>query len=110
MASGPVRVPDLETTCAWLRALAAANGWLKNLADMIDSGSIQDPAGVAKWLRALAVSNAWCATLADLMEQESTIAQEIIDAARAALESIPPGPIRERLAAGLTLLDSTIGD
>jgi hypothetical protein len=110
MASVLVRVPDLETTCAWLRALAAANGWLKNLADMIESESIQDPAGIAQWLRSLAVSNAWCATLADITEQESAIAQEIIDAARAALKSIPPGPDRERLAASLTLLDSTIGD
>lgn len=108
MVDSPVVVPDLATTCAWLRSLAAANGWLKNLADMIDSGTIQDPAGVAKWLRALAVSNAWCATLADITEQESAIAQEIIDAARAALESIPPGPERDRLAASLATLDSTI--
>jgi hypothetical protein len=110
MASNPARVPDLETTCEWLRALAAANGWLANLASMIESGILNDPAGIARWLRALAVSNAWCATLADIMERESAIAQEVIDSARAAFEAIPPGPGRDRLAAALATLDVTSED
>jgi hypothetical protein len=107
--SSTVQVPDLDTTTAWLRALAAANGWLANLSDMIVSGSIKDPAGTAQWLRALAVSNAWCATLATIMEEESAVAQEVIDASRAALDSLPPGPERERLATALAALDATIG-
>lgn len=110
MSSVSTRVPDLDTTAAWLRALAAANGWLANLADLIASGPLKDPAGISAWLRALAVSNAWCATLATIMEEESSIAQEVIDASRAALDSLPPGPERERLAAALATLDATIGD
>jgi hypothetical protein len=67
-----------------------------------------DLAETCERLRVLSDSPQWLRELADVMERESSSAQEVIDAARAAVVLVPDGPQKARLANAIAAHESEI--